>query len=477
MKKKFDSAFWKHYMSLAFPVMLQCVITNSFSLVDSLMVSSLGEMALSSVTVAASWGGLCLNLCSGFSGALAVFTAQYYGVRTWEKMRKSFGLALTVVAAIILPATLLSLLAPGWIVSLFNDEPELTATAISYLKIIAISYPGSVLSGVLSARLRATERMRIPMVASFVAMGMNVVGNYVLIFGKCGLPVMGIRGAAIASVIAAWSQPLVMCLVGRLKGKHLESAGLPSFRFERELTVAFIKKAAPIVANLSIYTLAHTVITAVFCRMSAENMAAVSIARNLHTFCWVVHSGMAAAADVIMGVFAGQGRIREMRHTGNRIIIAEQFMGMLLAGLLILFRRPFVELFDLKDSLTEATKALALSLVTAHALRTFMCSPYSTVMDSFFRAAGNPTLSALIDILAMWLVAVPAALIGSRVAPDRFLLVYCIVIFSEDLVKIPAVFWIYFKTTKWIKPVTEEGKAGLARYLAEKEAEKAARHV
>ena len=188
-----DKPFWRVTARLALPVALQNVLTSSFQLVDTMMVSRLGDVTLSAVGMAAQWGWLCnllnFDLCSGMS----VFISQYWGVKDHKGIRRVMGLGLVFSLFVSLLFLAVALAAPAWVVGLFNQDPGVLDAGCRYLRIVCFSYPAVALTYLLSNVLRGTERVRLPLYVSIVTTIANAFADYGLIFGAFGLPELGVR--------------------------------------------------------------------------------------------------------------------------------------------------------------------------------------------------------------------------------------------------------------------------------------------
>ena len=212
-KKYFgEKGFWRVALRLAIPVALQQLLIASLSLVDTLMVSQLGNEQLAAMGMAGQWTMLFNVTLFGFCSASSMFVSQYYGAKDEKGIRRTCGLSLTCAFVLTTFFVALQLAAPEFVIGLFTDDPTLSAFGNSYLRIAIWSYPALFLSSVLSAVIRACGQVKMPMVVAGFTAGLNAALNYILIFGKCGMPALGMEGAAIATVISAWFGPVLLLL-------------------------------------------------------------------------------------------------------------------------------------------------------------------------------------------------------------------------------------------------------------------------
>ena len=205
-----DRGFWRSALRLAIPIALQNLLLSSFTLVDTVMIGSLGDVPLAAVGMAGQWSWVMNILFFGVNSGASVFLAQYWGVRDVRGIQRTFGLLLVGALAPALLFTGVGLLAPGFVMRLFTKDPVVIEQGCSYLTAACFSYVALALSQAASTLLRSTEEVRLPVAASLCSVLTNALLNYALIFGRFGAPAMGLRGAAIATAIAAWVNVAVL---------------------------------------------------------------------------------------------------------------------------------------------------------------------------------------------------------------------------------------------------------------------------
>ncbi|MDE6469781.1 MAG: polysaccharide biosynthesis C-terminal domain-containing protein, partial [Eubacterium sp.] len=199
-----DKSFWRTAIRLTIPVALQNLLTSSFTLADTLLVSSLGTVALSSVGMMGQWSWLMNMMLVGFCSATTVFISQFWGVKDLKKIRHIGGISIIFALAVSVIFTVISLAIPNGVVRIFNSDKAVIDTGAEYLKVVAFSFIPVALTNILASILRAVENVKLPMYASAFTTVLNIFLDYSMIFGKFGFPEMGIKGAALATVISAW---------------------------------------------------------------------------------------------------------------------------------------------------------------------------------------------------------------------------------------------------------------------------------
>ncbi|MBQ1376450.1 MAG: polysaccharide biosynthesis C-terminal domain-containing protein, partial [Lachnospiraceae bacterium] len=213
MKKKFNwNDFLKQVMVIAIPVALQQLLTTTGSMVDTMMLSAIGENAVGAVGLCSSFSYLGVSSVYGFIGGGSLFIAQYWGAKDEDNMCRYYGIMLTLCMVIGVLFGLLASLFPSAVMDIYTNKAVVKQNGMEYLRIMGIGYPFMVATLCVSAFLRATERVKIPLFSSIASVFVNIFLNWVLITGRLGFPALGIRGAALATV-AANVVNLALCLV------------------------------------------------------------------------------------------------------------------------------------------------------------------------------------------------------------------------------------------------------------------------
>ncbi|MGN1249689.1 MAG: MATE family efflux transporter, partial [Candidatus Spyradocola sp.] len=203
-KKRFQwGAFIRAVAVIAVPVALQNLLTTTGSMVDTMMIAPLGATTVGAVGLCAQFSSLMFSGYWGFVGGGMLFFSQYWGAKDDDGINRSYGITLTCMMCVAAIFTSLALLAPGWVMSVYTDKQAIGQIGVKYLRVVGFAYPLQILSMAMSALLRSTERVRIPFYAAIASVATNIALNWVFIYGKLGLPEMGVQGAALATVCAA----------------------------------------------------------------------------------------------------------------------------------------------------------------------------------------------------------------------------------------------------------------------------------
>ncbi len=454
-----DNGFWKITLSLAIPIALQNMLSASFSLVDTLMVSQLGEIQLSATGMAGQWSWLFGMVLFGISSGAAVFVSQYWGNQNIKGIHRSSGIA--VISGFLL--SLLFLLAaaifPEHIIRIFNKTPEVVEQGSLYLKFACLSYPAMALTNILGSILRSAEHPKLPMVVSGISAIMNVGLNYVLIF-PMGL---GVKGAAIATAISAWIGPVLIILFSIWKKNILYAPIKDYVAFSGETVGEFFKKASPVIINETMWGMGTFAYQAIFSNIGHQEYAAITIVRTFENFTFCFFLGLCNACCVMVGKSVGAGEIRESIRDSKRFMAVFPFVSLVVGIAVILLRAPLVSVFNMGEKISSYTIETAEWILVIYAIWIIVRNvPYLTVVG-IFRPGGDTAMGMVIELAVLWCFSVPMTYIAANVWHLPFLAVYAIMYLCEDIPK-TIYFLIYWRSGKWIRPVTEAGKQGLIEF-------------
>ena len=459
-----DKKFWKTALRIAIPIAFQNILTSSFVLIDTLMVGQLGDVALASVGMAGQLSWLLNVVVFGISSGAAVFVAQFWGNKDYDGIHKTLGIA--VVSATIISCCFLvvGFIIPDKLIYIFNKEREIVIEGSKYLKIACLSYPAVILAAVLSSVLRSTEHVKLPMYTALVTTVMNVFLDYSLIFGKSGMPELKIEGAAIATCISAWIGPLIMLSISFFEKNILIAPLKEIFGFDFAMVKRFYIKAFPVITNESLWGLGTLIYNVIFANTGYENFAALTIFRTFENFTFVFFIGLCEACCVMIGKNIGAGYIDEAVGDSLRFTTIIPAVSVFVGAFVIIFRKFFVGLFNTGNNISEYTVLTAQWLMIIYGCHiAFRNIPYIQIVG-IFRSGGDTKTGMIYDIICLWFIALPVVAFCAYVLKLHFLILIIAMYVSEDYLKIYRCIKFY-RSLKWIKPVTKEGKEGLEKYL------------
>ena len=446
-----DKPFLKWVLMVAVPIITQELVGASLHIIDSLMVSGLGDAAYAAVTQANRFTFLHQLFCFGTVSGGAIYMSQFWGAGDVRGMRQAMGISLVSITGITALFTAAALFAPGVIISWFLPAGQSHDIAVVYLRTVAPSYLLLGISMVYSMCLKAGEKTYIPLIAGVASIAVNTLLNYAFIYGHFGFTAMGVYGAAVATNIAAGVQLAINLAFAY--GKKLP-AGAPLRDLivrDRAFIKRFVKMVLPVVFNEGLWALGVTMYGVYYGAMSDVAVAATGICSNIDSLVWVFIFGMMHATSIIVGKTLGAGKAQEAYLYGKRMIAGAMLAGVVMGVVMILLRSPILSLYTglSPEVLGKANVILLFGSITMW-FRAFNCINVVGIL----RSGGDTVFSLLLDVGSMWLVGVPLCAVATFVWKLPVEYVY-LCTFAEEIVKM-VIGIPHFTGRKWINNLTEK---------------------
>lgn len=452
---------WKTFLRLlctvALPVALQSLIGTSASMIDTVMLGTLGETVVGSIGLCGQFTYLVWSVYSGFMVAGTLFIAQYWGAKDEKKICASYGLMVAIVMAIGAAAGVLCFCSPYTIMALYTDKEVFWDVGARYLRFMAFALPMQILAACMSAMLRATERVNIPFAASMASLAANVLGNYLLIFGKFGLPRLGVDGAAIATLLSAAVNIAVMVVLAQ-KDKHPYLLRIRAhFIWEKAFVGEYLAKCVPVLCNNLIMGIARMAINVIMGRQAAEAIAALAVFRTFEGFVGAFNAGFNNSASILVGKEVGAGRHELAYRRAKQLITVIPIVILVCCAVFMCFHRPFLTAM----SLSGESYRIGRSLLIAYALVAAIRMP-NWAMNDTFRSAGDAVFGTVMEIVFMYALVLPCMAVTGLMMELPFVAVFLAAYVDEPVRLI--VMLRHCRSGKWIRPVTAEGKATIAAF-------------
>lgn len=458
-----DKRFWKSALTLAIPVALQNMLTSSFTLADTLLVSQLGDVALSSVGMVGQWGWLMTMVIFGFCSGTTVFVSQFWGADDKPRIHRTCGIALASVLVVSGIFTAVSLVIPQYVLRMFNSDSAIIAEGSKYLSVVAYSYFAVAITNVLSTVLRSTEEVRLPMYVSGFTTVLNIILDYCMIFGKFGFAEMGIKGAALATSISAWAGVAVILAVSVVRKTIIIAPFREVFCFRKAEIKEFYKKTTPVVFNEGMWGAGTFTFNLIYANMGYEYFASVTILRSFENIAFVFFIGLCSACSVMVGKSIGKGRIEEGVTDSKRFAFLVPSLAVFVSVIIILLRYQLVGIFNMGNNISEVTLHSAVIIMTIYACELpIRMIPYIQIVG-IFRSGGDTVTGVKYDLCCLWLISLPATLIAVHLIKVPFVVAFGVMYVFEDYFK-TFLCLRHYRSGKWLKPVTQEGKEALKRY-------------
>ena len=453
---------WKDFIRslavIAIPVALQNLLTTTGSMVDTMMIAPLGETAVGAVGLCAQFSSLMFSSYWGFIGGGMLFFAQYWGAQDHDGIDRAYGVMLTFIMTMAVIGMCVAVGAPKFIMSVYTDKPAIQEIGVQYLRIVGFAYPLQILSSGMSALLRSTERVRIPLYASIASVLSNLFLNWVLIFGNLGAPEMGVRGAALATTIAGAVNVLVIYVMSKIQGFPYLFHIKKHFRWTKAFIKEFIQRCFPIICNEAFIGIGIMAINVVLGRQSEEAIAAVAVFRTLEGLVIGFFMGFSSAASVLVGKCVGAGEHDTAYQRAKRLVLLCGCCIFVLCLLLLAVHKPLLSAMSLSgESLKIGSDILTIYCVAA-VIR--MCN---WTQNDTYRASGDATYGTILEITFMYLMLIPCVWLAGFVFHAPFLVIFACCYIDEPIRFVMMQWHMY--TGKWIRPVTEQGRAALPAFL------------
>ena len=441
---------YKTFFPLLLVISLQQLASLTVNLVDNLMLGGYSELALSGATLVNQIQFVLQSFVTGIGTGVSVLGAQYWGKGEVHPIRRITSLGLK--AAVLLGAAffLATLFFPNEILGLLTSETAVVEEAVKYLKIMCYTYIVYAISNSLMYSLMCVETAFVGTVMSVSTIFINAILNYCLIYGNLGAPELGIAGAAIATLTSRLVE-LVIILVYlffvdkklTMKPKHLINW---DFGFLRD----FIRVSLPVLVTGGLWGVAQAVQTGILGHISAETIAANSIATVVFQLVSVVGMSSSAAASVTIGKTIGEGNIDLVKSYAKRLQLIFIVNGIVAGLLILLVKEPILNLY----AVSKETRHLASQFLTVLAIATMgSCYEYPTEAG-IVGGGGNTKFAAIMDNGFMWLFTIPLSYLSAFVFGFPPVVTFCCLKADQLLKCIPNA--IYCNRFTWIRDVTRE---------------------
>ena len=441
---------YRDLMAIVAPIAFQYLMSSLVTASDAFMLGFLDQTPLSAASLAGQIAFVFSLFYGAFVGGLSVLAAQYWGKNDRRTVEAVYAMTMRYSLATGLLFTAAAALFPQLIMRIFTSDPALIRLGAQYLRTVALSY---VLTGFSQASfgiMKICGQAGLSSLIGSLSVVLNIVLNYILIFGKCGLPEMGITGAALATVIARVFETVFVLVLMR-RGKCLPlRIGMMLSGKRTELRRDYWKYTVPLLLNQLGWGGGVTMYSVIMGHLGNDATAANSIAGIVRgmiaSFCW----GIATGVGILLGGMLGRGELDDAKKAGGSFVRFSLWVGAG-SGLIILALTPLVLRVT---TLTGQAQVYLKYMMLMGAYYIIGNSLNSTVIGGMFPAGGDTRFGMICDIVTLWCVVVPMGMIAAFVLKLPVLAV-AFILTLDEFVKIPAVYRHYMKY-EWIKNLTKE---------------------
>lgn len=453
--------FIKRLTALAIPVALQNLLSSTASMVDTMMLAQLGEQAVGAVGLCAQYSTLMLSGYWGFVGGGMLFFSQYWGAKDDDGIDRSFGLTATCMMTVAVIFALAALLFPEYVMAAYTDKEVFQVIGVRYLRVVGFAYPMQVFSMSMSALLRSTERVKIPLYGGISSVVTNITFNAILI------PVLGVEGAALATVLAAAVNVAVVLFMAHRQGYPYLFHFRKHFQWKKDKTAEYFRKCFPIICNEVLIGVGNMFINFILGRQPESAIPALAVLRTIEGMVIGFWSGFSSAASVLVGSKVGAGELETAYQRAKRIVLLCAGTMAVFCAILVGIHRPVIYLMSLRGESLAIGSGLVRIYAVAAVIR--MCN---WVQNDTYRSAGDAVTGTVLEIVFMYLMVLPCVYSAGFLWKLPTLAVFACCYIDEPIRFI--IMQVHMYSGKWVRPVTEQGQAALPEFCARRKRKKTA---
>lgn len=417
-----DRSFYRSLVTSAVPISLQNLVTFAVSFADNVMIGSLGDDAISGVYIGGQLQSVLQMFVGGIEGAILILAAQYWGKKDTQSIRKVVSIGIKFALAVGLLSSLVAVLFPQWVIRAFTTEPGVIQEGAAYVQIVGFTYLFFSVSQVMIAAMRSVETARIGLYISCMALVINVCLNYVFIFGHFGFPAMGVRGAALATLV---SRILEMCVgVGYVffVDKKLRFGLKDLLHTDRQLLRDFIRYGLPVIGGQVVWAINSLANTKILGYYSAGVIAAASITGMLHNLVYVWMNGMSSAVGIITGKTVGAGQYEKMKEYSKTVQMIFLFVGLISGAAVFLARDGFISLYNASPE-AQAYSRQFINVISVTIIGTCY---QAACLFGLVKSGGDISFVFKNDTIFVFLVVIPSSLLAMWLGAPPWVVFACL---------------------------------------------------
>lgn len=422
MQLSHDKNFYRQLAALSIPIFLQQLLRISVDTVNSLMLGSIDQLQMSAISQANQVFFIYYTVCSGLSVGCAVLVAQFWGKKDVNVIPSIIAHALRLVAVIGLIVSMAVHFFPETFMRIYSSDPDIIRIGAGYLHKVSLMYLACGLSVIIFAASRGVEQVRIVLITNIISYSINILLDYVLLFGKLGFPQLGVDGVAYGTIAARYVE-FAVCLTCFIANKHIPFRISDIGRVSPNIRRALLKISAPIVAHEIVWSLGTSSGAMITGQLGKTVVAGYNVTTVLYDLCATVGNGFSSACSVVMGMTLGRGDLEEAKHQANSILLLALCFGLTLGVITFSVKDTFISLYALSD----ASRSYARQFMTVISI----IWPFSLLemvgMIAILRSGGEGKVGFYTDIVVMWMICIPlAALLAFRLHGEPWMIVTAI---------------------------------------------------
>ncbi len=445
-----DKSFSKQFITIAMPIVLQYFLSSSLQLIDSIMIGKYGAVAIASVGIGNQVFFVINLILYGISSGVGVFVAQFVGKKDEKACRMTLALGVSLASVITIVTMFVILFFSKEIVALFTNDVLVIEEGARYIWIISLSRVLTGLTYVFSSALRSVGNSKMPLLASFSGVMINTLGNYILIFGIGEFMGLGVTGAAIATAFARVVEFSIL-MFNLYKSEEIVKVTWKDFK---AINKRFIKKyseqTSVLIAKDFLWGIGSACFLAIYSRMSTDSVASINIVNTIRSLGYILLAGISSACVVLIGKCMGRGDFNKAYQYTIKFQKITVIASLIVTFIVLMSKNMIVSLYDVSDGV-KANVDIILTIFSLF----FVIESYNNItVVGILRSGGDNKFCFNMDLVAVWLIGIPLALLGAFVFKLPVYSVYCLILLQEAYKFILLLKRVLSK--KWMNNLVEE---------------------
>ena len=445
-----DKCFYKKMAVIAIPISLQSMITIGVNMTDTVMVGKLGETSLSATALANQFVNIYQICCMGIAMGASVLTSRFWGMQDITSLKKTITLMLRLCIVLAVLFMLPTILIPNLLMRMYTNDSAVIAQGVQYFKWMVYCYFLQGMTMTCTIVLRSVGQVNFPLFTSIGSFFVNILFNYMFIFGKLGVPRMEVEGAGVGTLIARVFEFSLICgyflFVDRKIGYRLKDLRMKC----NSLIKDYVSISIPVFVSDSLLALGTSAVAMVMGRIGTGFVSANSITVVTQQLTTVIIQGICHASCIMTGHTLGQGEREKAQQQAWTFLILGLVVGILGGGLIKVLSRPIIGLYNI----TPETAQIAGELMDAIAFIVIFQSMNSILTKGVLRGGGDTKFLMVADIIFLWAASLPLGILAGLVWHLDAFWIYVFLKIDQICKSIWCVFRL--RSGKWIKTFSKE---------------------